>query len=223
MSNLYIKPVSNRVTQTFGQNAAWYKANVGQKGHNGIDYGSPYGTPVKAVAAGTVEFEGWGQNHYLAGSVAGIYCLIKHAKHRSGYAHLSRTVVNRGQKVKKGQVIGYSGNTGLVTGPHLHFEMFPAGSININNGYYGRINTSTALATKAPAPKPPAYKWATTTGWANVRKAPNLQAPLSGSKKLAKGARFAYTGVVKGTRVAGNDKWLKSTKGNYVWAGNCKY
>lgn len=150
MANLYIKPVKDKVTQTFGANAAWYRANVGQKGHNGIDYGSKYGTPVKAVADGTVEFEGWGQNLSLAGSVAGIYCLIKHSKHRSGYAHLSRTIVNKGQKVKQGQVIGYTGNTGLVTGPHLHFEMFPAGSININNGYYGRVNPDPLLKLKVP-------------------------------------------------------------------------
>lgn len=225
MSTIYQKPVTSRVTQSWGANAAWYRANVGQAGHNGIDYGSPSGTPVRAIADGTIEFEGWGQNHSLAGSVAGIYCLIKHASHRSGYAHLSSTIVNRNQKVKKGQIIGYTGATGLVSGPHLHFEMFPSGAININNGFYGRVNPLPLLELKAPkpVPKPPAYKWATTTGVAHVRSAPRLNASLRGSKKLAKGARFAYTGVVSGDRVAGNNKWLKSTVGNYVWSGNVKY
>jgi hypothetical protein len=66
-------------------------------------------------------------------------------------------------------------------------------------------------------------KWATTTGVCKVRSAPKLSAPQSGSKLLNKGAKFQYTSIVTGNKVAGNNKWVKSTKGNFVWAGNLKY
>jgi murein DD-endopeptidase MepM/ murein hydrolase activator NlpD len=213
---VYQKPVTSRVTQTFGANPEYY-SQFGQKGHNGIDYGSSYGTPVKAVADGTVVFEGWGQNLYLAGSIAGIYCMIRHAKHQSGYAHLSRTVVARGQKVKKGQVIGYTGRTGVATGPHLHFEMYPL-AVNTRNGYYGRVDPRPLFKL---AVKPTTFN-VKAVRTAHVRSAPKVTAPLAGSKKLAPGAIFSAVGTVKGSSVAGNNIWYKSYKGNYVWSGNCK-
>jgi murein DD-endopeptidase MepM/ murein hydrolase activator NlpD len=156
MPKYMIHPVKDRVTQGFKANPAWYRRWIGQKGHNGIDYGSPFGTPVKATADGTVVFEGWG--HPWAGSIAGLYILVKHRKAYSGYAHLSRTLVDRGQKVKGGQVIGYTGNSGKVTGPHLHFETLPLHP-DFNNGFYGRVDPATYKLgkpdTKAvPKPKP---------------------------------------------------------------------
>ena len=92
-----------------------------------------------AAGNGIVEFEGLGQNHRWMTVVAGICVLIKHADRFTGYAHLSRTVIDGGQHVSKGQLIGYSGNTGDVTGPHLHFEVLPLRP-QFNNGYHGRID-----------------------------------------------------------------------------------
>lgn len=147
-----MKPVGNApISQGFGANATWYKRLIGQKGHNGIDYAVPVGTPVKAVEAGTVAFEGWGQDNSWMGKPAGICAIIKHDNGHSGYAHLSRTVVDNGQRVKKGQVIGYSGATGKATGPHLHFETLPL-SPNFKNGFAGRINPAGVKLAK-PAPK----------------------------------------------------------------------
>jgi murein DD-endopeptidase MepM/ murein hydrolase activator NlpD len=85
--------------------------------HNGVDYGAPTGTPVRAVGDGVVDFAGW-QNGY--GNVVS----IKHSNDRTTvYAHLSRMDVRRGQRVEQGVRIGAVGATGWATGPHLHFEV----------------------------------------------------------------------------------------------------
>jgi murein DD-endopeptidase MepM/ murein hydrolase activator NlpD len=91
--------------------------------HNGVDFAAPRGTPVKAIADGTVRMAGWyGGN--------GRFVKIRHgAVYASGYAHLSRIAkgITSGGRVKKGQVIGYVGSTGQATGPHLHFAMYRNG------------------------------------------------------------------------------------------------
>jgi Peptidase family M23 len=107
-------------------------------GHDGIDLAAPIGTPVYAAGDGVVTFEGWGQNNSWMLGMAGVSILIQHSDIYSGYAHLSRTVIDTGQHVTKGQLIGYSGNTGDVTGPHLHFEVLP---LNPNfNDNHGRLD-----------------------------------------------------------------------------------
>ena len=91
--------------------------------HYGVDFAAPPGTPVRAVADGKVEKAGWyGGN--------GRFVKIRHDRlYETGYAHLSRIArgVRAGAHVKKGQVIGYVGSTGLATGPHLHFALYRAG------------------------------------------------------------------------------------------------
>ena len=97
----------------------------GYPGHGGIDYAVPEGTPVHAARDGVVKVAG--ANHPWMGWQGGNAVLIQHPDGmHTGYAHLSRIIVSVGQQVSQGQVIGYSGSTGLVTGPHLHFEMLPA-------------------------------------------------------------------------------------------------
>ena len=89
--------------------------------HNGIDIAVPVGTPIKAIADGTVVVVGptvgygyWvGINHGLVNGI----------KISSEYGHISRWIVNYGQKVKQGQIIAYSGNTGYSKGPHLHLTI----------------------------------------------------------------------------------------------------
>ncbi|NLK50421.1 MAG: M23 family metallopeptidase, partial [Candidatus Cloacimonetes bacterium] len=87
----------------------------------GVDYKASHGTPVMAVANGTVT-----EAHYAGGWGNQI-----RIKHPSGlitqYAHLSSIGVKRGQNVKKGQVIGRVGSTGKSTGPHLHFGLMKNG------------------------------------------------------------------------------------------------
>ena len=91
--------------------------------HLAVDYAAPPGTPVRAVADGTVSHAGWD----------GGYGLAVRVRYRSGYqtlyAHLSRFGhdVRAGTRVNQRQVIGYVGSTGLSTGPHLHYEVIKGG------------------------------------------------------------------------------------------------
>lgn len=88
--------------------------------HLGIDYAAPTGTPVSAIGDGVVLFAGWSTNGY------GNYVKIKHPNgYVSYYGHLSkiRRGIRKGIRVRKGQVIGYVGMTGLATGPHLDFRI----------------------------------------------------------------------------------------------------
>ena len=85
--------------------------------HTGIDYACPAGTPVLASEAGRVVRDGWDNTGY------GNCVIILHPDGNATlYAHMSRIVVITGQTVERSQLIGYSGNTGNSTGPHLHFE-----------------------------------------------------------------------------------------------------
>ncbi|BBX17961.1 hypothetical protein CRI77_22085 [Mycolicibacterium duvalii] len=115
----------------------------GGNGHNGIDLHVTMNprTPVYAAADGVISFEGYGQNHSWMTWAAGICVLVWHPGLNvySGYAHLSSTVINNGQNVSRGQLIGYAGSTGNSTGPHLHFEVLPR-TPNFSNGYSGRID-----------------------------------------------------------------------------------
>jgi len=76
------------------------------------------------------------------------------------------------------------------------------------------------VKTPKPVAKPKYPRSVTTTSAANVRKKPSIKAPLSGSKTMPKGSVFTSVGLVSGDKVSGNNKWHKSSRGNYVWSGN---
>ncbi|MCM8760297.1 MAG: M23 family metallopeptidase [Candidatus Omnitrophica bacterium] len=87
--------------------------------HHGIDYAAPKGTPVSSIGDGTVQYTGW------RGGL-GKTVIIKHSNnYTSWYGHLSTFAkgISAGNKVRKGQVIGYVGSTGIATGPHLDFRV----------------------------------------------------------------------------------------------------
>lgn len=147
----FLHPVNGKLSQGFAADPAFY-ARYGERGHNGLDYAVPVGTPVKAADDGYVVFEGWGQKHPWMLAPAGICVILNNGGSFSGYAHLSRTVVDKGQKVTKGQVIGYSGATGAAKGAHLHFEMLPF-KPNFKNGFAGRIDPTPYFDKPKPAPK----------------------------------------------------------------------
>jgi murein DD-endopeptidase MepM/ murein hydrolase activator NlpD len=89
--------------------------------HAGIDFRASYGQPIYAVQDGTVQFAGRHGGH-------GNYVKLSHGGGLgTGYAHMSRIAVSNGARVRRGQVIGYVGSTGLSTGPHLHYEMYRNG------------------------------------------------------------------------------------------------
>ena len=84
--------------------------------HNGTDFATPIGTKIVAPGDGIVSLV---TKHRFAGT----YVVIEHGnKYRTRYLHLSKALVHKGQRVSRGQVIALSGNTGRVTGPHLHYE-----------------------------------------------------------------------------------------------------
>ncbi len=114
------------ITQRFGI-TPFATANpqvYGGKGHNGIDLRASIGTPVKAALSGTVV--GIGDTDLVRGCYSyGKWIMVEHSNGLSTiYGHLSLQSVARGQSVSIGQVIGYSGNTGYTTGPHLHFTVY---------------------------------------------------------------------------------------------------
>ncbi len=90
--------------------------------HTGTDYAAPSGTPVHAVADGTISYAArkGGYGNFIQLDIGGGLA--------SGYGHLSAFAVTPGQRVSRGQVIGYVGSTGMSTGPHLHYEMYRNGA-----------------------------------------------------------------------------------------------
>lgn len=123
------------ITQYFGhtafaaQNAAVYNG----KGHNGIDLAAEIGTPIKSAAAGKVIGSG-DTDDTCQGASYGKWVLIQHYNGLSTlYAHLSLIKVSEGQTLDSGQIIGYSGNTGYSTGPHLHFTVYASQGVQIGS------------------------------------------------------------------------------------------
>lgn len=111
----------SRVSSNFGMRK--HPIHNQWSGHFGVDYSAPIGTPIHATADGTVESIGW-QNGY------GNTIVLKHHNQITTlYAHQSRFAegLTKGSKVSQGQLIGYVGNTGWSTGPHLHYEFKVAG------------------------------------------------------------------------------------------------
>jgi Peptidase family M23 len=103
------------MTSSFGNRIHPIFGNV--RFHKGIDLGTPIGTPIRAARDGRVASAGWGQGY-------GNRIIIDHGNgYETLYAHLDRLVVKVGDRVTKKAVIGLSGSTGHVTGPHLHFEI----------------------------------------------------------------------------------------------------
>ena len=100
-------------------------SNYGMRGgrlHNGVDLAAPVGTPIFAPLSGTVS-----ANFY--NDLGGNQITINHGTYSTGYAHLvKRSNLQKGSKVKQGQIIGYTGNTGRSTGPHLHYVVRKNGS-----------------------------------------------------------------------------------------------
>ena len=107
----FVWPVSGDVISGFGA------TGNGQR-NDGINIATASGTPIHAAAAGTVTYSGNELKDY------GNLVLIKHdGGYVTAYAHADKLIVNRGDYVAKGQVIGYAGSTGDVTQPQLHFEI----------------------------------------------------------------------------------------------------
>lgn len=111
-------PITNKgITGKFG----WREHPILKRKefHPGIDLAASIGTPIYAPASGVVEFSGYSNNGYGYNVI-----LLHNFGFKSVFAHMTRKdVVKAGDFVNKGDLIGYTGNTGLSTGPHLHYEV----------------------------------------------------------------------------------------------------
>ena len=145
------------ITQYFGntefatQNPQVYSG----KGHNGIDLRASSGTNIKAALAGVVK--GTGDTDQTCPNASyGKWVLIEHSNGLSTlYAHLSVIRVSKGEEVTTGQSVGYSGNTGYSTGPHLHFAVYASQGVQISTfpskaaACKGRVYTMPVADSKA--------------------------------------------------------------------------
>ena len=128
----WIMPVNGRISSDYGMR--FHPIEKKDKFHNGWDIAVPVGTPIKAVANGEVIKSGKASGYGY--SVVLNHGMINGKIVTSEYGHISKWVVNKGEHVKQGQIIAYSGNTGSSNGPHLHFT--------IREGYYRGIGVSPA-------------------------------------------------------------------------------
>lgn len=121
VSNKMGMPIRHvRITSHFSYRR-WHPILHAYRPHQGTDFGAKKGTPLLSVYDGTVSYAGW-MNGY------GNVVKIKHPNgFESLYAHQSRLNARRGQRVKKGDIIGYAGSTGRSTGVHLHFGLTKSG------------------------------------------------------------------------------------------------
>jgi len=115
-----IWPVNGPITSPFCERRAWEAC------HPGIDIGVPSGTPIRAAASGKVTLM---QSAGASGGYGNYTCVSHTSTLSTCYAHQSRFATSLGASVSQGQVIGYSGCTGLCFGAHLHFEVRINGAV----------------------------------------------------------------------------------------------
>ena len=114
-----VAPVPGAISSRFGMRR--HPILKIRRMHSGLDFRASHGTPIYAATDGKVTFAGRNGGY-------GNFVRVSHAGNlATGYAHMSKIAVRNGTSVKRGQVIGYVGSTGLSTGPHLHYEMYRGG------------------------------------------------------------------------------------------------
>ncbi|MHB8881674.1 MAG: M23 family metallopeptidase [Thermodesulfovibrionales bacterium] len=114
-------PVEGHVTSSFGERV--HPRSGAPDFHSGIDIASEPGNPVRATADGIVSFSGW------SGGGGNLVVLEHGFGFSTYYAHNKMVIVKVGQKVKRGELVGYVGSTGNSTGPHLHYEVWQEGKV----------------------------------------------------------------------------------------------
>ena len=119
-----IQPISNKKLSKIASGFGYridpiYKT---RKTHEGLDFAAPIGTPIYATADGVVTTSGFTTSGF------GIHVVVNHGYgYKTIYGHMVRVKARVGQRVSRGEVIGYVGNSGKSTGPHLHYEVHKSG------------------------------------------------------------------------------------------------
>jgi len=114
-----IRPVKGRTTSKFGYRRSAFTNK--REYHKGYDIGAPGGTPVVATADGAIKFVG------RKGSFGKMIVVDHGYGYTTCYAHVSKIMKNKGDRVKRGDMIALVGNTGRSTGPHVHYEVLKKG------------------------------------------------------------------------------------------------
>lgn len=219
-------PHNAPITQYFATNAY---SPVQPAGHTGMDFAVPVGTNITAIGAGVVLWADWATKlspsnpWYIAPAYAGIVVLIDHGNLISVYAHLDSTPLNIGDRVSQNQVIAKSGNTGLSTGPHLHFEVFVDPITGPVNWLANRSNPLNYIAKVSPAPAPTVLKAnQRRVGAANLNQRKEAKTSAAVVRVINANTVETFTGFVRGEKVTlggiTSDVWYKDAQG-YAWAG----
>jgi len=222
----YIFPwdASATISQYFG----WNKGGLNPiGGHTAIDAALEIGTPLRAPADGTVVFAqefarmDGADNPWLltpgGGKVIGIDA--GPGKPLFIMAHLSAYAAFKGQTVKQGDIVAYSGNSGTwTTGPHCHFEVMPD-QWNLQNGTYGRVDPAWyCKGYWSGAPILPMSANQRLNGPQVTRRRVEANTSSAVYEEIPAGQLEVFTGYVIGEDVNGINIWFKDDNG-YAWAG----
>lgn len=132
-SRIFVSPLEDIiVTQKFGKTVDSHRLYTSGT-HNGTDFRAAPGTVVRSVSSGTITATG-DTDKVCPGASYGRWVLVKHHNGLSTlYGHLELIKVRAGQSVDAGDTVGYSGNTGYSTGPHLHFTVYVSSAVEVVN------------------------------------------------------------------------------------------
>ena len=192
----------------FGQRES--PGGVGSTNHQGVDLAGPEGTPIYASKSGTVTVA-------KSSRSAGNYVTISHGGgYSSIYMHMQYYVVGKGDTVKQGQLIGYMGSTGVVTGTHLHFEMSTGMSMS---GTYckpsGNINTNTSAISYD-------YSTGVVSGGASTVVTPNAKLTQPTDPDYTSKYKVTNTNAVLVTQVTKGSGVACTHMGMYLYDANGK-
>jgi hypothetical protein len=199
-----LKSTAYPITQHFGENPQWYPLT---NGHNGIDFGIPLRTSIYATLPGKVIRVAADPNGY------GNHIRIQHDNNLlSLYGHLDERNwhnVQEGQDVVAGWEIGFSGNTGRSTGPHLHYEV-REGTQAFDPESYLTLNIGPG---PIPEPARPIFRVRVTADPSlNIRSGPSVVYPAIG--QLATGDE------IEALELGGTEVWLRTSKGYIAFRYN---
>ncbi|KKS37870.1 MAG: hypothetical protein A3G49_02025 [Candidatus Sungbacteria bacterium RIFCSPLOWO2_12_FULL_41_11] len=130
IKGFFNQPADGRISQFYGRTSFAVRSDF-YKFHNGIDIANVYGTPIVSAYPGKVIYIGNTDNYCPRGAY-GKYVLVDHENNLATfYTHLSLIKVGVGDRLEKGQLIGYMGRSGLTTGSHVHFTVYDSRTVEV--------------------------------------------------------------------------------------------
>lgn len=214
------------ITTTFGQWLGYKLAKFGY--HTGVDYVVPTGTKVYAPVSGQLTNV---PNHRTAGNMVTISAggLTHRLMHNSSFSRTDGWV-------NEGDVVALSGNTGLTTGPHVHWDITKVGPVA--DGFddfvsparwlFGQVPPPAPAPAPAPKPQPLPFpaRARVIVPFLFVRSGPGRSYPANQANTLTRNLVYGQTAdikaAVRGEVVNGNGVWYVTTRGNYIFSGGVK-